>query len=56
MGNLLGDLSEWERMSWHVFCVQFMFLYADLLIKVWGVEHLAKVPESSASGSSDSSW
>lgn len=30
-----------------------MILYADLLIKVWSVEHLAEVLESSASGRSD---
>lgn len=43
-------------MSWHVFYVQFMFLYTDLLIKVWGVKHLAEVTGSSASGSSASLW
>lgn len=39
-------------MTWHVFYVPFMFPYADLLIKAWGVEHPAEVPESSASGRS----
>lgn len=54
MGNLFRTSFRQEKMILHVFYVQFTFLYADLLIKLWGVEHLAEMPESSASGRSDS--
>lgn len=46
-------LSVQEGMSWHVLYVQPMFWCADLLIKVWSMEHLAEVTETPASGKSD---